>query len=252
MLLAALISAQLLSAPPIVVLDPGHGGEYDGAVGVCGLKEKDVVMAVAKETRDLLNQMGTVKAQLTRTSDEHVPLERRTALANEVGASLFVSIHANSSPSSRSKGIETFVLSRRIGDKYAQAIIDRENSEGDAQEAQEKSPLGIILDQLEHSANQRTSQEFAHLAQDTLPQALGVRNRGVLQAPFRVLRGAKMPAILVEIGFLTHREECPKLALDTYQRQIAVALAGSIAHMQTQLDLSQAPSASAHPGSAPP
>ena len=90
-LLIALFSTQLLSATPIVVLDPGHGGEYDGAVGVCGLKEKDVVMTVAKETRALLNQMGTVDARLTRSGDHHLPLESRTQLANDLGASLFVS-----------------------------------------------------------------------------------------------------------------------------------------------------------------
>ena len=247
MFVASLIMVQLLSAVPIVVLDPGHGGEYDGAVGVCGLKEKDVVMAVARETRDLLNQMGTVQARLTREQDEHIPLEARTQIANDSGASLFISIHANSSPSSRSKGIETFVLSRRAADTYAQAIISRENSEGTPEKIEKKEPLDLILDQLEHTANQRTSQTFAHLAQDTLPEALGVRNRGVLQAPFRVLRGAKMPAILVEIGFLTHKEECPKLAQESYQRKIAVALAGSIAHMQTQLDLSNGRTASTTP-----
>ena len=194
-----------------MVLDPGHGGEYDGAVGVCGLKEKDVVMAVAEETRALLNRMGTVDARLTRTADHHLPLESRTQLANDLDASLFVSIHANSSPSSRSKGIETFVLSRRVADRYAQAILAREDSEGSALPEIKKEP-----------------------------EALSVRNRGVLQAPFRVLRGAKMPAILVEIGFLTHREECPKLAKEDYQRQIARALAGSIANMQTQLNLGAA------------
>jgi len=240
MLFIALISAQLASPTPIVVLDPGHGGEYDGAVGVCGLKEKDVVMAVAEETRALLNRMGTVDARLTRTADHHLPLESRTQLANDLDASLFVSIHANSSPSSRSKGIETFVLSRRVADRYAQAILAREDSEGSALPEIKKEPLALILDQLEHAANQRTSQQFAHLTQDTLPEALSVRNRGVLQAPFRVLRGAKMPAILVEIGFLTHREECPKLAKEDYQRQIARALAGSIANMQTQLNLGAA------------
>ncbi len=248
MLLIALFSTQLLSATPIVVLDPGHGGEYDGAVGVCGLKEKDVVMTVAKETRELLNQMGTVDARLTRSGDHHLPLESRTQMANDLGASLFVSIHANSSPSSRSKGIETFVLSRRAADRYAQEILERENSEGSTLVEVKKEPLDLILDQLEHAANQRTSQQFAHLTQDTLPEALGVRNRGVLQAPFRVLRGAKMPAILVEIGFLTHQDECPKLAQEDYQRQIARALAGSIANMQTQLNL-RATGSSARPKS---
>ena len=236
MLVAALITAHLTLTAPIVVLDPGHGGEHDGAVGVCGLKEKDVVMAVALETQALLNQMGTVDARLTRTTDHHLPLEERTAMANALGASLFVSVHANSSPSSRSKGIETFVLSRRVADSYAQAILDREEADEVLAPVGKREPLERILDQLSHNANQRTSQEFAHLTQATLPKNLGVRNRGVLQAPFRVLKGAKMPAILVEIGFLTHQDECPKLARQDYQRQIASALASSIATMQTQLN----------------
>ena len=239
MLVAAMLTAQLLIGVPIVVLDPGHGGEHDGAVGVCGLKEKDVVMAVALEAQALLNEMGSVEARLTRTRDHHLSLEERTQMANQLGASLFVSIHANSSPSSRSNGIETFVLSRRAVDSYAQAILEREEGHDEHAPLEQRAPLDLILDQLSHNANQRSSQAFAHLTQAILPKSLGVRNRGVLQAPFRVLKGAKMPAILVEIGFLTHQEECPKLARQAYQREIARALASSIATMQTQLGQNQ-------------
>ena len=89
--------AQLsLSPTPWVVIDPGHGGEQDGAVGVCGVKEKDVVLAVSLKTAALINQTKTVRARLTRTSDHDIPLTDRPEMANELGAALFVSVHANS------------------------------------------------------------------------------------------------------------------------------------------------------------
>ena len=221
--------AQLsLSPTPWVVIDPGHGGEQDGAVGVCGVKEKDVVLAVSLKTAALINQTKTVRARLTRTSDHDIPLTDRPEMANELGAALFVSVHANSSPSPKSRGVETFFLSRKASDKHAQALADRENGPGHHHVHEPTDALSQIIGQLKHQKNHQSSQNFAIQLQGTLTKTLGVRNRGVLQAPFVVLKSTKMPAILVEVGFLTHPDECPKLGQKEYLDRIAQGLAKGI------------------------
>ena len=231
-----LLIAQLtMSSTQWVVIDPGHGGEQDGAVGVCGVKEKDAVLAISKKTAALINQTGTIKAKLTRTSDFDIPLVERPEMANRLGAALFVSIHANSSPSPKSHGVETFFLSRNASDKHAQALAERENGHHHHHIQPSGDALSQILGQLQHQKNHQSSQKFAIQLQGTLAKSLGARNRGVLQAPFMVLKSTKMPAILVEVGFLTHPEECPKLGQKEHLDNIAQGLAkGIILEVQRQ------------------
>ncbi len=231
-----LLIAQLsMSSTPLVVIDPGHGGEQDGAVGVCGIKEKDVVLTISKKVAALINQTGTVKAQLTRTQDNDIELTQRPEIANKLGASLFVSIHANSSPSPKSHGVETFFLSHKASDKHALALAKRENGHHHHHIAEKSDPLAQILGQLQHQKNHQSSQKFAIQLQGTLAKTLGTRNRGVLQAPFMVLKSTNMPAILVEVGFLTNEKECPKLGQKEHLDRIAQGIAkGIILQVQRQ------------------
>jgi N-acetylmuramoyl-L-alanine amidase len=231
-----LLIAQLsMSSTPLVVIDPGHGGEQDGAVGVCGIKEKDVVLSISQKAAALINQTGTIKAKLTRSIDHDIPLADRPEIANKLNAALFVSVHANSSPSPKSRGVETFFLSRTASDKYALALASRENGTNHTVVSKPNDALGQILGQLQHQKNHQSSQKFAIQLQQTLSKTLGARNRGVLQAPFMVLKSTKMPAILVEVGFLTHEQECPKLGQKEHLDRIAQGLAkGIILQVQRQ------------------
>ena len=231
-----LLIAQLsMNSTPLVVIDPGHGGDQDGAVGVCGIKEKDVVLTISKKVAALINQTGTIKAQLTRTKDHDIALTERPEMANKLGASLFVSVHANSSPSPKSHGVETFFLSRKASDKHAMALAERENGHHHHRITQKADPLDQILGQLQHQKNHQSSQKFAIQLQGTLAKTLGARNRGVLQAPFMVLKSTKMPAILVEVGFLTNKKECPKLGQKEHLDRIAQGIAkGIILQVQRQ------------------
>jgi N-acetylmuramoyl-L-alanine amidase len=244
-----LITHLSLSASPLVVIDPGHGGQQDGAVGICGIKEKDAVLAISKKAQALINQTGTVRAELTRSGDVDLALADRPIIANNRGAALFVSVHANSSPSARSHGVETFFLSRKASDQYAMSLAARENGAHHEQATQAQDALGQILGKLRHQKNHQASQQFAFQLQRTLSGSIKARNRGVLQAPFMVLKATKMPAILVEVGFLTNEKECPKLGQKEHLDRIAKGLAqGIILQVQRQNSGPQA-RASAHPQS---
>jgi len=188
-----------------VVLDAGHGGEDRGARGSGGLSEKDLVLDVAKRLARRLEAHG-IDVVMTRERDEFVPLERRTSLANDADADLFVSIHANAARNPRPRGTETFFASLDASDEAAGELAERENRafvRPSGAPAAVTDPLLAILGDLIATEHLAGSNEFARLAQKQLAQANGMPSRGVKQAPFVVLLGVQMPAALVEIGFLT-------------------------------------------------
>ena len=215
------------SEPPVVVIDPGHGGNTTGAVGVCGVLEKDIALAVGLELAALLRISGKAIPALTRDSDHNVPLEQRAHLANTLKAALFLSIHANASTNPTSHGVETFFLSRHSSDRRIHQLVRREN-EGRRRQLDSAGGLEDILDQLAMSASHRESQHFAIRLHEHLQQRTDGEGRGVLQAPFVVLQESTMPAALVEVGFLTHAQECRRLATLSYQQQIAQDLGAAI------------------------
>ena len=212
---------------PLVMLDPGHGGAQRGARGVCGCHEKDVVLAVGQALRSLLNASGRVRAKLTRDSDLEISLSDRAGLANTQQAALFVSIHANASKNARAHGIETFFLSRRTASARLRELVRRENGPPLPRQVA-GGTLSAILQRLSLSANHHESQRLAVRLQKTMGQRLSYHGRGVLQAPFVVLKEAHMPAALVELGFLTNPGECRLLASTEHQRAVAQALAAAI------------------------
>lgn len=214
--------------PPAVVLDPGHGGKQYGAVGICGLKEKDVTLAISIETAKLLNTSGKVRAILTRTTDKAIGLRERTRLANREKAQLFVSIHANSSISPKSFGIETYFLSQHASDKQSAQTALRENEGVVASLPKQENAVNFILKQMTHNAHHRQSQDLALHFELTLKKQLKKRGRGVLQAPFVVLMEAQMPAVLVEVGFLSNPSECREIKSRNYQKRIAQSLSSAI------------------------
>lgn len=226
-------------ALPRIVIDPGHGGGQSGASGVCGVNEDDVTLAVAQRTRALLEVSGQASVLLTRTGDVEVALEARPSFANLYGAALFVSVHANSSPRPESSGFETFVLAPDTADRRIAQLLRNEN--GGRMPA-----VGSIVDSLRLEQVHRESRRVADFFQKALARELEAPDRGVLQAPFMVLAAAKVPAVLVEVGFLSNPGECANLANAAYQQRVAKALAAATLRYLAERDWQQARLGLAH------
>jgi N-acetylmuramoyl-L-alanine amidase len=218
-----------------IVLDAGHGGKDPGARGVNGVLEKEVVLAIALELRDLLQRMTGVKVVLTRDRDVFLSLEERTAIANAEEADLFVSIHANASPNSASSGIETYYLNN-TDDQATLRLAALENGLVSVTgQRQRDRDVALLLSSLIQSYKVGESVAFAEDVQRNLVDTLqtrwpGVVDLGVKQGPFYVLVGAGMPCILVEASFLTHPEEGTRLAQPSYRRAVAEGILRGIRH----------------------
>lgn len=204
-----------------VVLDPGHGGEDQGAKGPGGELEKDLTLQIARATAARLQSAG-VTVRLTRDGDEAVALQHRTALANRLQAVVFVSIHANASVAKGAKGAETYYMNADASDQQAAASAARENATASEDTVQ------LILWDLAHVANLNASARLARSLQERLNALQGIRDRGIRQAPFVVLTGATMPAALVEVGFLSNPDEAGRLLTAEYQTELATALADAV------------------------
>jgi N-acetylmuramoyl-L-alanine amidase len=204
-----------------IVLDPGHGGEDPGAISKKGQKEKDVVLAVASELRDLLAQRKGLEVVLTRESDIYIPLETRPVIANQKKADLFISIHANSHRNRKRKGVETFYLnfSPRL---EVNEIAALEN-------ATSTKTIGEMADTLKkivRNSKFLESRDLAEKIQGNLVKSLSqhysaVESLGVKGGPFWVLIGGEMPSVLVEISHLSNQQEEERLRSLAYRRQVA-------------------------------
>ncbi len=217
-----------------IVLDPGHGGTETGAVGAGGSAEADLTLLIARALRLELKRRLPIEVVMTRTEDVDVPLETRTAIANQNRADLYVSLHFNSAFGSRARGAETYFLSREASDQLAAAVAEAENQA--ASRASPELDLQMILWDLAQSYHLAESQRFANLVQEELNIALGLRDRGVKQAPFTVLMGAQMPAVLVELGFLSNPDEEEKLESPEYRAELVDALVRAISRFKRQVE----------------
>jgi N-acetylmuramoyl-L-alanine amidase len=190
-----------------VVIDAGHGGSDVGARGFSGTFEKDIALAVARNLAVRLRARG-LKVVMTRDADVRVPLEQRTAIANDTRGDLFVSIHANASADTSIHGSETYFLALEASDSGAAGVAQRENSAFAAEAGPEidalSDPFIALLGDMISTEHLDESSAFAQRVQQELGR-MPVKSRGVKQALFVVLSGVQMPAALVEIGFVTHR-----------------------------------------------
>jgi N-acetylmuramoyl-L-alanine amidase len=221
--------AESLPAVRTVVIDPGHGGENPGARGATGVLEKDIVLGVARRLRaELVNARG-LSVFLTRDKDVDLDLDNRTAIANNYKADLFVSIHANASRARGAKGSEVYFLSYQASDDDSRRIAQLEGAAEPLPEAAASSgDLALILWDMAQAEHLEESSALASRIQEELAVVTGSEGRGVKQAPFRVLVGAAMPAVLVEIAFISNPEEEKLLASEAYQAKIATSLARGI------------------------
>jgi N-acetylmuramoyl-L-alanine amidase len=207
-----------------VVIDPGHGGHDEGTQGQKGLIEKDLVLDVALRVGKLIEDRMGAEVIYTRSDDTFVPLEGRTALANDKKADLFLSIHANSSPMTHVTGVETYYLNF-TDSKDALDVASRENA------SSQKSVFELrdIIQQISAHDKAEESRDFASRIQAALfafssKTFPAEKNRGVRKAPFVVLIGANMPSILAEIGFLSNPREEALLKKADYKQKLAEAL----------------------------
>ena len=211
-----------------IVIDPGHGGKDPGAMAF-GLKEKDIVLNVAHRTASILGKRYNYEVILTRDKDAFLPLEERTAIANTKNADLFVSIHVNAHPKKTAHGVETFYLNLATNAE-AMRVAAREN----ATSTHNISELQDILSDLMQNAKINESSQLAEFVQTSLVSGLeehkySTRNLGVKQAPFYVLIGAEMPAVLAEISFITNPKEAQLLKDSNYLQAIAEQIAAGVA-----------------------
>lgn len=221
-----------------VVIDAGHGGEDWGARGRSGLSEKTLVLDVSQRLARRLREQG-LKVALTRQSDEFVPLELRTAIANDAGGDLFISVHANSAKSEKPHGIETYFVSLDASDERAKRLAARENDAfGPASEVQQsRDPLVALLGDMIATEHMRESSEFSKLVQSQLIEVTGEDSRGVKQAPFVVLMGVQMPASLIEIGFLSNPEDERSLSAVRYREAVVEAVARAVKAFGKRYDM---------------
>jgi N-acetylmuramoyl-L-alanine amidase len=212
-----------------IVIDPGHGGHDTGTIGSNGLEEKDLVLDVGLRLGRLLESKMGAEVVFTRDDDTFIPLESRTAVANQNQADLFLSIHANSSRDHGARGVETYYLNFTSSED-ALEVAARENavSEKSIHELQDLVKKIALKDKIDES------KEFASDVQTALHAGIskknpGVRNRGVKKAPFVVLIGANMPSILAEISFLSNSTDERRLQTPEYRQKIAEALYKGVA-----------------------
>jgi N-acetylmuramoyl-L-alanine amidase len=206
------------------VIDAGHGGHDTGTIGPSGYAEKDLVLDVALRLGTMVEERLGSEVVYTRNDDTFVPLEMRTAIANQKQADLFVSIHANASRDAKARGIETYYLSFSTSqDALETAARENAVSEKSIHELQDLVKKITLYEKVEES------KEFADDVQKSLYTGMargntGLRNRGVRKAPFVVLIGANMPSILAEISFVSNPQDEKLLKKPEYRQRIAESL----------------------------
>ena len=213
-------SSRVAAAPPPmarkprvrVMIDPGHGGKDPGAIGPTGLKEKDVVLAIGRRIREKLSRSVEFDVRMTRDGDVFIPLEERTAMANKGGVDIFVSLHINASRNRRAEGFSTYVLSRGASNREDLELAARENGVP----LRELQGVKFIIDDMFTGARKNESLRLAKTVNDAVVRHVSIRypgaqSIGLKQAPFYVLVGARMTAVLVEASFISNAREEARL-----------------------------------------
>jgi N-acetylmuramoyl-L-alanine amidase len=222
------VDAQSQNSTVKIFVDPGHGGEDKGAVGVEGVLEKAVTLNIAKYLDALLKERLGVTVILSRTEDKEISLAERGRLANESQADMLVSIHANASRPKTYHGIETYYLDN-TDDKASLKLADREN----ASMGEGNTDISFMFSDIIQSAKLEDSISLAHRINSGIIDHLRgkyqkIRDLGVKKAPFYVLVGAHMPCVLTEVSFIDHPTEGKNLISERYQRDVAEGIFNGI------------------------
>lgn len=226
-----------------IVLDPGHGGTELGARGPAGTLEKDIALSVARQLRAAIESRLGLRVLMTRGGDETVALDARAALANNNKADLFISLHANASVRSSVTGAEVFYVS--VGDYDAPGADAAEPGAMLPVLGGGQRSVDLILWEMAQARHLNESARFASLVEEELRQRVPMSPRAIQQAPFRVLVGANMPAVLVEMGFITNPTEEKRLLTPEYQGQLVTTLLNAIVRFKASVDRVGSPSTQA-------
>lgn len=230
-----------------IVVDPGHGGRDPGATGIGGLREKDVNLSIAKHLAERLESRG-FRVILTRSGDQSLGLEERTAIAESAGGDVFISIHANASRRSKTRGFEIYTLDENH-ERHSLEVASRENGVP----ASELDPLQRVLARLRVDEVASNSERLAGLVHANVIEGAKRSRRslpdlGLKKGPFYVLFMSSMSSVLVETGFLTNRRDVKLLRSAKYQRELAEAIAKGVHQYRQQIERSLASSARLHQG----
>jgi N-acetylmuramoyl-L-alanine amidase len=228
----------LLDLPPAgglrtIVIDPGHGGDENGARGEKGTLEKTVTLSVARRLKGALEGRLGVRVLLTRDGDQTVPLDQRAAVANNNKADLFISLHVNASLRKVASGAQIFYLSLDRADEEARRVAE---SEGVAMPVfgGGTREIDVILWEMAQARHIDQSAVLARAVEQQMRAALPMGPQAIQQAPFRVLVGANMPAVLVEVGYLTNAEQEDQLRSGEFQGRVVQAIAEGIARFDAR------------------
>lgn len=222
--------------PPVIVLDPGHGGVDPGA-RAAEFFEKDVVLSVARHLQRALAERKRYQVHLTRTSDVYIPLDQRVEVSRERSADLFISLHADSLGGTRFaqtvRGASVYTLSEKASNEEAQALADKENASDlvagvpAAADSGDRQVKGILIDLIRRE-NADFSTAFQQRLLPHMQRAIGLAREPARSAAFRVLKQTEIPAVLVELGYMSNRQDARLLASRDWQRKVAVAIAAAI------------------------
>jgi N-acetylmuramoyl-L-alanine amidase len=250
-------SSRAAERPARIVVDPGHGGAQEGATSPAGLLEKDISLQIAQRVREHLEKELGAQVLMTRDEDQSLPLPERVEFSNKQRPDLFLSIHCNAMPTRRTRarvqGLETYFLSANASNATARAAADRENAEAPSSRGvRGDSTLAFILHDLARTEAHQDSSRLAYAVHQKLVATTGGSDRGVLQAPFYVLNGVEAPAILIEVGYLSHPEEGARLGRPEHQEKLATAITEGVKAFLAEIRKRDAPKPAQVAAPAPP
>ncbi len=212
------------NAKKIIVLDPGHGGQDPGAIGCSGVYEKNITLAMARELKKILDKDGRYKVYLTRNRDVFIPLRERVRIARRHKADLFLSIHADSALNKNAKGLSVYTLSETASDKEAAALAERENKAdviAGMDFAEHSKEVSDVLINLAQRETMNRSSEFANFMVQEMRKSVKLLDNTHRFAGFAVLKAPDVPAVLLEMGYLSNRNEERLLRQDKYRKKLA-------------------------------
>jgi N-acetylmuramoyl-L-alanine amidase len=218
------------------VLDPGHGGDEQGTKGQGGLLEKDVTLDVARRLRNAVEGRLGIRVLLTRDDDRLVPPDERASVANNNKADLFISLHANSSPNRSVKGAEVYYLSLEGFSAESKKLAESPDTTAVPVLGGGSRDIDLILWDMAQARHLAESSAFAVAVEAELRRRVEMSPNPIQQAPFRVLVAANMPAVLVEMAFLSNPEQEVQLASDRFRTQIVQALYDAIVRYRARVE----------------
>lgn len=222
------VSKYIRTTTKTIVIDPGHGGKDPGAIGYRHYREKDVVLAISKYLREYLKKRG-YKVYMTRSNDRFIKLRKRTRYANKKKADLFISIHANASKHKKAKGIETYFLSPSRSNRAKKVAAMENKADIDDMNYYAKQSFLMFMNNHKIVASNKLAIDLQQgVLLELRKHYKNIVDGGVREGPFWVLVGAQMPAVLIEVGFITNSSEAKRLKNKTYQKRFAKGIADGV------------------------